>query len=156
VDSLDLIFGADLVAMDQVTDMANHLRPVESRNLQARVTRFGNRFPPLFVCVYVGAPTGPGSISDFGLWLLNRARMEAAAAPLGENTRCVLFLVDPLARLAAMQYGYHAEGCLPDGSAEQVLRKEAGALRGGRFGDGVCAGIAEVERILRGRSRGLR
>ncbi|HUF63788.1 MAG TPA: TPM domain-containing protein [Verrucomicrobiales bacterium] len=151
VVALDALFGPDEMVMDQVTDMAGILTEAALRRMEKRLKRFERRFPPLFMCVYVGEPIGPGDLGRFGLWLLNRTRMDTPAGPRAENSSCLLFLVDPKAGEAALQCGYHAEACLTQGGAEQVMGKAARQFCKGSLAPGLNAAIVEAERILRRR-----
>lgn len=85
------------------------------------IAEFDQRFPQLFLLVYVGPLPPPASPRQFAFWLLNHAAVADADA-FHPNERGLLLVVDPKAGTAVLTAGYFLEPLVRQEELDRLLR----------------------------------
>jgi len=148
-------YGTAEVPMRRLTDAAGMFRRDERRHIELILDRFGKRFPQLFAAVYTGSGGCGAHLREFGFWLLNHASFEDLAEGK-TNAAGILLVLDPAAKAASISFGYLLDPYLDqDDTFECLARAHAWWLEG-RNTEGVVRVIAQLERVLRRRSRQAR
>lgn len=151
----DARFGGEEIALRRLTDVAGLFRRQERSRIDATLDRFGRRFPQLFLAVYTGSGGGMAHLREFGFWLLNHATFEDLP-PEKPNSSGILIVLDPAAKAASISFGYRLDPYLnQDDTFDCLARAHAWWLEG-RHTEGVVRLIAQLDSVLRRRSRQAR
>ena len=148
-------FGDEAVKLRRLTDAAGLFRRGERRRVEVALDRFGRRFPQLFAAVYTGSGGGSAHLRQFGFWMLNHAVFEDVP-PEQPNSAGILIVLDPAAKAAAISFGYLLDPYLSQKDTFDCLSRAHAWWLEGRYCEGVVRVIAQMERVLRRRSRQAR
>src|ERR1700759_906376 len=104
--------GCDLFGIKRLTDEAHCLKLHERREIEALLEDFEQRFPQVFLTLYLGVLPAPFSVRELAFLLLNRG-----AFATGEHARlnefALALVIDPVARTTTLMTGYALERWLP-------------------------------------------
>lgn len=141
--------------MRRLTDSAGLFRRHERKRIEAVLDRFGRRFPQLFAAVYTGSSGGGTHLREFGFWLLNHASFEDLPEER-TNAAGILLVLDPAAKAASISFGYLLDPYLDQDDTFDCLARAHAWWLEGRNTEGVVRVLAQLERVLRRRSRQAR
>jgi len=145
-------FGVESVSLRRLTDSAGLFRRQERKRIEASLDRFERRFPHLFVSVYTGLGGGSAHLREFGFWLLNHAVFEDHSREM-PNSAGILILLDPAAKAASISFGYQLDPYLSQDDTFDCLSRAHAWWLEGRHMEGVLRVIAQLDALLRRRSR---
>jgi uncharacterized membrane protein YgcG len=149
---MDALFGDDGVILDPLNDNAGILRAKEREGLLQEIAAFEQRFPQLFLSVYVGALPTLASLRLFGFWLLNRATVSCVDVTR-PNENGVLLILDVTSRSAAITLGYMVERFVDERDISAVLRLGRPAFTRGQKGRALELVVAGLARVLTERAK---
>ncbi|TLD69041.1 hypothetical protein FEM03_19425 [Phragmitibacter flavus] len=142
------VLGDDLVRLGRLTDRAHCLRLGDSRDLEECLEEFEVRFPQVFVAVYFGVLPASLSMNELTFWLLNHAAFDTDDFQR-LNEFAMVLVIDPVAKVAALNVGYALEGALPQRFLMSILTHLRTPLWHGEY-------VSAVEEVLKRISRRLR
>jgi len=146
--ALTTAVGCDLFGIRRLTDEAHCLKLHESREIEALLEDFEQRFPQVFLTLYLGVLPTPFSVREVAFLLLNRG-----AFPTREHGRlneyALALVIDPVARAASLMSGYALEKWLPERKLGGILRSIRTALWHGEY-------VAAVNSVIQGLEKHLR
>lgn len=111
--------------------------------LRSLLRVFHKKFPQIVFCVLVIDLGEEVSISEYGFWLINRARFGGAGI-IGAKNFDLFFVIDPKGRAAGLIAGYGLEAYLSEQDLQDAL---AVANSGFDAGDLIC-GMRECIEFL--------
>lgn len=138
-----------------LTDTAGLLRRGERERVEAAMRQCGRRFPQLFIAIFTGAFGEMDELRPFGFWLLNRATF-AEVPPGLTNAAGILLTIDPEAKAAALTTGYLLDAFLEEADTFDCLARAHSHWLEGRYADGMIKALAQLQWVLRKRSRQAR
>ncbi len=145
-------FGLDLVELKPFADDAHCLRLHEAQTVECLIAEFEERFPQVFVTVYLGVLPPQLSVGELAFLLLNRGVFSNRDhRRLNENA--VALVLDPVAKEAGLMVGYALEKILPAKAQVKILRSVRTALWHGEYAPAIAAILRGVEKTLKKRSR---
>lgn len=148
------VLGEDLVKLGRLTDRAHCLRLADSKTLEDRLELFEAQFPQVFVAVYFGVLPTSLSVNELTFWLLNHAAFDTDDFQR-LNEFAVVLVIDPVARVAAMNVGYGLEGLLSQRFLVGVLTPLRTPLWHGEYVGAVDQALQRIARRLRKGGRRL-
>jgi uncharacterized membrane protein YgcG len=151
----DARFGVDEVRLRKLTDAAGLFRRHERKRIELLLERFGRRFPQIFAAVYTGSGGGGAYLREFGFWLLNHGTFEDLP-PEKSNSSGILIVLDPAGKAASISFGYLLDPYLNQDDTFDCLSRAHAWWLEGRHTEGVVRVIAQLEAVLRRRSRQAR
>ena len=151
---LDLRYGSDDVAMDQITDTTHFLRThVKDRLLEA-IDEFETQLPQFFPAFYLGELTPGTNLREFAAWLLNRGRVTVLGG-LRDSSKVFLFVIDLTSQTMTVASGFWAEQFVSEDELGQLLRDAGPHLAAGDLGQGLEKLVNDLRMILRRNHRSL-
>lgn|GEM_PF-255292 len=155
IEDADAQFGREEVRMRSLTDSAGVLKRGDRRRVEQAMERIPQIFPQTFVAVYTGALGEFANLRQFGFWLLNRSAFEDV--PIDKpNEAGILLTIDPESKAAGMAYGYLLDPFLTESDTFECLSRAHARWLEGKYADGIIKALAQLEIILRKRSRQAR
>ena len=136
LESLDDVFGDEIVFLDRITDPTGELRGRDRTLLSETLESFDDRFPQLFVATYLGYLPEVTTIRQFGFWLMNRAAINGVDVNR-PNHHGILFVVDLQGQSVGLTLGYQVEPFLNHGDRGRILRAGTRAFNAGDYGRGL-------------------
>ncbi len=141
-------YGEDTVNLHQLTDAAGVLRMKEREPLRDALERFEERFPQLFLAIYVGGFEKGVNLRELGFWMLNRSNfVDVEEARPNENG--ILLLVDVNSKQACLSFGYSLMPYLSEESTFGVLSKAHPLLLEGEYALGFHEVVDRMDDLLR-------
>lgn len=141
-------FGLDLVELKPFADDAHCLRLHEAQGVEALIADFAERFPQVFVTVYLGVLPPKLSVGELAFLLLNRG-VFSNRDNRRLNEHAVAFVLDPVARGAGLMVGYALEKFLPGPVQLKILRSIRTALWHGEYAAAIAVVLRAVEKALK-------
>ncbi len=152
LESLDGVFGEEVVFLDRVTDPTGELRGRERTLLAETLEGFDDRFPQLFVATYLGYLPEVTTIRQFGFWLMNRAAINGV--DVGRpNHHGILFVVDLQGQSVGLTLGYQVEPFLSHADRGKILRVGTRAFAAQDYGRGLRDCVKQLGERLAASSR---
>lgn len=151
----EAVFGEGEVVLRRLTDSAGLFRSEERRRIEGALVRFDRRFPDVFAAVYTGSAGGSRYVREFGFWLLNHGVFEDVPAEK-PNAAVILLVLDPAAKAAGITFGYRLDPYLDASDTFDCLARAHAWWLEGRHAEGVVRVIAQLDTLLRRRSRQAR
>lgn len=148
----DARYGVSGVSMRVLADSAGMFRERDRLRIQTALDRFHRRFPQLFMAIYTGSGGGIAHLREFGFWLLNHAEFEGLPAGC-TNRSCILLVLDPSAKAAAISFGYALDPYLDQDDTFDCLSRAHAWWLEGRHLEGVLRVISRMEELLHRRHR---
>ena len=152
LESLDGVFGEEVVFLDRVTDPTGELRGRDRTLLAETLEHFDNRFPQLYVATYLGYLPEVTTIRQFGFWLMNRAAINGVDVNR-PNHHGILFVVDLQGQSVGLTLGYQVEPFLTHADRGRILRAGVRAFNSGDYGRGLRDCIKQLGERLTSSSR---
>jgi hypothetical protein len=140
--------GCDLFGIKRLTDEAHCLKLHERREIEALLEDFEQRFPQVFLTLYLGVLPAPFSVRELAFLLLNRGAF-ATREHARLNEFALALVIDPVARNAALMTGYALERWLPPRKLSRLLRRVRTSLWHGEYVSAVRATVQRLEKRLR-------
>jgi hypothetical protein len=140
--------GCDLFGLKRLTDEAHCLKLNESREIEALLEDFEQRFPQVFIALYLGVLPVPFSVRELAFLLLNRGAF-ATREHARLNEFAVAFVIDPVARTASLMTGYSLERWLPSRKLLRMLRSIRTCLWHGEYVSAVSTTVHRLDKRLR-------
>ena len=156
LESLDGVFGEEVVFLDRVTDPTGELRGRDRTLLAETLERFDDRFPQLYVATYLGYLPEVTTIRQFGFWLMNRAAINGVDVDR-PNHHGILFVVDLQGQSVGLTLGYQVEPFLTHADRGKILRAGTRAFNAGDYGRGLRDCIKQLgDRLASGSRKAAR
>lgn len=156
LSALTAAFGLDLIELKRLADEAHALRLREAQEVEAELVHFEERFPQLFLAVYLGVLPPPLSVDELAFLLLNRGVFWAEYHPR-LNEHAIALVLDPEARSAGLMVGYGLEETLPPNTLRRILRGVRTQLWHAEYAPAIISVVRQLSRALRkGARRALR
>ena len=93
--------------MDQITDTTHFLRSDDKDQLVEAIDEFETQFPQFFPAFYLVELSRESVITEFSLWLLNRARVPTLdGRAFRESANAFLFVIDLGRQVMTVAPGY--------------------------------------------------
>ncbi len=146
--ALDRRYGNEEVAMDQVTDATHFLRTHEKDKLLEVIDAFEAQFPQLFPAFYVAELPEGTKLTEFAVWLLNRARV-AVLDEFRESENGFLFVIDLTSRSMTVVPGYFAERFVSEKDLQELLRDASPYVEAGDLAQAMEKLVNDLRLILR-------
>ncbi|MGD1979634.1 MAG: TPM domain-containing protein [Akkermansiaceae bacterium] len=147
LDHADELFGKTDVRVRKFSDVAGVFRMREREPMRRVLERFEERFPQLFVSVYLGAFDDLNNLRQFGFWMLNRAAYEDVDLER-PNSNGILIVVDVNAKSASITYGYALMPYLDENSTFHALSAGHPMFLQSDYLGALKAVIGRLEKIL--------
>lgn len=141
-------FGLDLVELKSFADDAHCLRLQEALAVKSWIAEFEERFPQVFVTVYLGVLPPQLSVGELAFLLLNRGVL-SSKDHRRLNEHAVALVLDPVARSAGLMAGYALEKVLPAKAQLKILRSVRTSLWHGEYAPAISVILRAVEKTLR-------
>lgn len=145
-------FGLDLVELKPFADDAHCLRLPEAQKVETLIAEFEERFPQVFVTIYLGVLPPQLSVRELAFLLLNRG-VFSNSDHRRLNEHAVALVLDPVARNVGLMAGYALEKILPVKTQIKILRSVRTALWHGEYVSAIAAVLRAVEKTLKKHSR---
>ncbi len=148
-----VIDGAPVVAREisfpelrgRVVDEASVLNASDEQRISALLQEIETKSTDQIVVVTVKSLQGM-AIEDYGIRLARHWEIGQAGKDNG-----VLLIVAPIERRVRIEVGRGLEGVLPDALAGLIIRRQILPLfKKGRLGDGILAGVKDIQSALNG------
>jgi uncharacterized membrane protein YgcG len=118
---LDAQFGEDSVVLERLTDAADCIGEEDWNLLEALLDDFEERFPQLFLAIYVGFLPKMTDNRQFAFWLLNRATVPSLDQHR-PNENGSLLVLDLSSKSVSFTLGYFVEPYLSDHELATLLK----------------------------------
>ncbi len=141
-------FGLDLVELKPFADDAHCLRLHEAQAVESLIAEFEERFPQVFITVYLGLLPPQLSVRELAFLLLNRG-VFSNSDHRRLNEHAVALVLDPVARNVGLMVGYALEKILPSKTQTKILRSVRTALWHGEYVSAIATVLRAVEKILK-------
>ena len=146
--SLDEHFGVEPVVLERLIDSAHCLKLREKEQVEDSLLEFEAMFPQLFASVYIGSLPDWTSVTEFGVWLLNRSSITKSEIPRS-NSYAFILVIDPDLRTAGITAGYAAEQILSEKYQAKSLVKARTAWRAGEYANGISIYLKRLTKLLK-------
>lgn len=150
--AITLAFGLDLVELKSFADDAHCLRLQEAQAVESWIAAFEERFPQVFVTVYLGVLPPQLSVGELAFLLLNRGVL-SSKDHRRLNEHAVALVLDPVARSAGLMVGYALEKVLPPKAQLKILRSVRTSLWHGEYAPAIAVILRAVEKTMRKAAR---
>lgn len=136
--------------MEQITDTTHFLRSDDKEQLVEAIDEFETQFPQFFPAFYLVELSQESVITEFSLWLLNRARVPTLdERGFRESANAFLFVIDLARQMMTVAPGYFAEQCVSENDLRELLRDASPYLEAGDLTEGLCKLVDDLRLILR-------
>ena len=149
---LDAQFGEDAVVLERLTDAADCIDPEEWAGLEALLDGFEQRFPQLFLAIYVGVLPDMTDNRQFAFWLLNRATVPSLDQGR-PNENGSLLVLDLNSKSISFTLGYFVEPYFTGHELATLLRKGYPQLAAGDYGGALLRIVPAFTRLLAQKAR---
>ncbi len=145
-------FGLDLVELRPFADDAHCLRLHEAQEVEALIAEFEERFPQVFVTVYLGVLPPQLSVGELAFLLINRG-VFSNKDHRRLNEHAVALVLDPVARTAGLMAGYALEKFLSPKAQLKILRAVRTSLWHGEYAPAIASVLRALEKTLKKSAR---
>ncbi|MEI6535803.1 MAG: hypothetical protein WCN98_10715 [Verrucomicrobiaceae bacterium] len=145
-------FGLDLVELKSFADDAHCLRLQEAHAVEELIADFEEKFPQVFITIYIGVLPPQLSVGQLAFLLLNRG-VFSNRDRLRLNEHAVTLVLDPVARSAGLMVGYALEKFLPAQTQKKILRSVRTPLWHGEYAPAIAIVLQAIEKTLRKSAR---
>lgn len=149
------LYGSGSVVVERLMDVEGALEPGMREGVLEAIAEFDQRFPQLFLLVYIGPLPPPASPRQFAFWLLNHAAVADADA-FHPNERGLLLVVDPKAGTAVLTAGYFLEPLVGQDELDRLLRSAGRDFARADYRSAIQALTSGLTPVLQSRAREAR
>ena len=144
---LDPKFGTTPLHNRFLTDRAQSLTLEELERLRELLQGFENKFPQLFLSVFVTDLPDGTNIGEYTFWLLNRAQFSSVDS-VGAQNFDLLLVIEPTRQSAALAVGYGLEKYVSEEDLHDVLVAAKPALRDEQLEGAIRICIEELTSLM--------